>query len=334
MMAKKAGIIIIIMIVLGITLIITIPVFIISTNLSAYGKIDESIPFYYNASNSSLMESLNINVDVGEIDIKYINEPVDYCVKVEIDIEMGGLGLAGKTYLDYFNIVWQNTSSLINLTMELNASLNLIEVLSLIKKVSITIYLKADLICDIRVNVNIEGAVKITVLSFHSIGNIITNVTKGDIQYNFIYCILEGNITGIIQNTGDIKIKSYGVEYTQNSMWSLYTKNGDILIEIDQDKPTYANITGTITTRTGNYLFVYRDNNANVGAYFILHLHPDDYAINQKINEIVGFAYYVSAVNGTDVYHITSNDYPAQYNYNWIFNFPMGIYEELELQNF
>ncbi|MFX1495497.1 MAG: hypothetical protein ACFFBZ_14530 [Promethearchaeota archaeon] len=332
-MANKTGIVIIIIVVFGIALIISIPALIISTTLSPYGIIDESIPFYYNPGNSSFMESLNINADVGEIDVKYITEPVDYSAKVEMDIEMLGLGLAGKTYLDYFNILWQNTSGLVNLTVELKMGINYVEVLSLIKNVNIAVSLKSDVTCDINIIVNVEGGVKITVPSFHSIGNILTNIMKGDIQYDFIYCILEGNVTGIIQDTGDIKIKSYDVEYMQNSMWSIYTNNGDILIEIYQNKATNANITGIIATVTGNYLFVYRDHTADVGAYFILHVHPDDYAINQKITEIIGFAYIVLPVNDTDVYHITSDDYPSQYNYNWLFNFPFGIYEELELHN-
>jgi hypothetical protein len=190
-MPNKTGIVIIIIIVFGIALIISIPAFIISNTLLPYGIIDESIQFYYDPGNSSLMESLNINTDVGEIDIKYKTEPVDYTAKVEMDIEMLGLGLAGKTYLDYFNILWQNTSSLVILTVELKTAINPVEVLSLIKNVNITVFLKADVICDINVFVNIEGEVKITVPSFHSIGNILTNITKGDIQYDFVIFLLK-----------------------------------------------------------------------------------------------------------------------------------------------
>jgi hypothetical protein len=325
--------IIIIIVTLGIILIISIPILIISTNLSAYGTIDESIPFYYNASNSSLMESLSINVDLGEIDIKYIDEPVDYCSKVEIDIEMIGLGLEGKTYLDYFNINWQNTSGLVNLTIALREDVNHDDVLSLIKNVNIIVTLKADVICDVSIMIKNEGDVKITVPWLHSIGNVLTNLSRGNIQYNFFYCILKGNITGIIQDAGNIKVKSYDVKYTQNSIWSLYTNNGDNLIEISQNKAMDANITGIITTQTGNYQLIYTDNATDVGAYFILHVHPDDYGINQKITEIVGFEYIVSGVNNTDVYHITSDEYPAQYNYDLLFNFPIGIFKELELQN-
>jgi hypothetical protein len=83
-MANKAGKGIIIMIVFGMSLIISIPVFIISTTLSAYGKIIKSIPFYYKPSSSSFMKELNIVVDLGNIEIKYITEPVDYCIRIEI----------------------------------------------------------------------------------------------------------------------------------------------------------------------------------------------------------------------------------------------------------
>lgn len=332
-MAEKGINAIILITIFGIALIFSVPIFIISNSLSSYGIIEESIPFNYTPSNSSFLKMLSIDTDLGEIEIKFLSDPVDYSAKIDINIQMIGKGLAGKSYYDYFKIVWQNTSGLVNLTMELNAGINHVEVLSLIKNINIIVSLNADVICDISVIVNIEGDVKITVPFLHSIGNILTNVKKGNIQYDFIYCILKGNITGIIQDTGDIKIKSYNVEYTQNIMWSLYTNIGDIFIEIYQNKATNANVTGIIATVTGNYLFIYRDSTSDVGAYFILHVNPDDYAINQKINEIVGFKYYVSVVNGTDVYHITSDDYATHYNYIWVFNFPIGIFEDLELQN-
>ncbi|MFW9829557.1 MAG: hypothetical protein ACFFEY_18430, partial [Candidatus Thorarchaeota archaeon] len=240
----------------------------------------------------------------------------------------------GKSHIDYFDILWQNTSTIVNFTMELKKGIKQGDILSLIKNVDIIVALKADVLYDINTMVDIRGSSKATIPLGVSVGNIITNLMKGNIQYDFFYCILEGNISGIIQNTGDIKVRSYDVEYTQNCNWSLYTNDGDVYIEISQNKATNANVTGNITIITGNYLLTYRDNTAEVGAYFILHVHPDDYAINQKIAELIGFAYNVIAVNGTDVYHITSDDYPSLYNYHWMFNFPIGIYEELELHNY
>jgi len=321
------------MVILGFSLSIAFPIVIFSTVLTSYGRIDENIFFYCTQNNVSAIEELNLNIDAGNIQINYIDPLVDYAVKIDVNFEMIGSGLAGKSYSDYFNIVWENPSGCANFTMKINTGITQAEILSLIKNVNIIVTLNADVFCDISVNVNIKGDVKITVPWGISVGQIFTNVSKGDIQFDLFNCVVDGNLTGLIQKEGDLELKSYDVEYTQNSIWSLNINDGDIHIEIDQNKATNANITGIIQTHIGNYLLAYRDNTVDVGAYFILYVNPEDFAINQKITEIIGFEYYVSAVNGTDVYHITSDGYPAQYNYDLLFNFPIGSYEELELQN-
>jgi len=47
---------------------------------------------------------LNLNVDVGDIEIRYINPPVDYYAMVEVHIEMSGNNFAGKSYPDFFEV--------------------------------------------------------------------------------------------------------------------------------------------------------------------------------------------------------------------------------------
>jgi len=332
-MAKKIIIIVSILATLGFSLAIAFPIVIFSTVLKPYGEIDEKISFYCTQNNISAIDELNLNIDAGNIQINYIDPLIDYAMKIDVKVEMIGSGLAGKSYFDYFNIVWQNTSGSVNFTMRVKAGITQTEILSLIKNVIIIVTLNANVFCDISVNVNVQGDIKITVPWGISVGQIFANVSRGDIQFDFYNCIIDGNLTGLVQKESDLELKSYDVEFTQNSMWSLSTNTGDILIEIDQNKAMNANITGIIATHTGNYLLTYRDSTTEVGAYFILHVNPEDFGINQKITEIVGFEYYVSAVNGTDVYHITSDDYPTQYNYDLLFNFPIGTYEELELHN-
>ncbi|MFX1497305.1 MAG: hypothetical protein ACFFBH_07250 [Promethearchaeota archaeon] len=332
-MAYKAIKTVIILIIFCLSIIFSIPIVIISTALSSFGNIYKSIQFYYNPSTPTFSNGLNIDIDIGEVEIEYITDPVSYYAKIDISIEMNGQSLAGKSYLDYFNIAWQNTSSLLYFTMNLKTGIDKVKILSLIKSIDVNIALKADVIYDIDIRVSIKGGARISVPYGVSVGNIEANVSRGNIKYNFFYCLLEGNISAIINDRGDLEMKNYDIKYTQNSTWTLYTKKGNIHIEISQTKATNANIIGNITIITGNYRLTYIDNTDEVGAYFILYVHPDDYAINQKIAELVGFAYYVTTVNGTDVYHLTSDDYPAQYNYNLLFNFPIGMYEELELQN-
>lgn len=332
-MANKITLAISIIIIFGMSLIISIPIFIISTTLAPYGKIEESIPFYYKPSNSSFMKELNINTDIGEIEIGYIYEPVDYSARVELNLEMLGLGLAEKSYFDYFNIVWENNSSIVNFTMELKASIDHAKVLSIIKSVYIIVTLKADVFCDISVIVNIEGGVKITVPYFHSIGDILSNVTKGDINFYFSNCILEGEITGIVQETGNIKLETNNVEYKKNSLWTFTTDIGNIVIEINQHITMGANVTGTVVTHIGNYRLAYLDSKVDVGAHFILCPNPNDAQFQQQLTQIVGFEEPdLVVVDGIDIYTLNSNDYPALNNYNLSFSLPNGYYD-LDIQN-
>ncbi|MFW9827956.1 MAG: hypothetical protein ACFFEY_10205 [Candidatus Thorarchaeota archaeon] len=332
-MANKAITAIIIMLIICFSLIISTPMVIISTILSPYGRIVEKIPFSYKPTSPSIMDELNINVDLGDIEIKYITEPVDYCTKIDVKIEMVGPGLAEKSYYDYFNIVWENTSGRVNFTISLKAGINQAEVLSVVKNINITVALKANVICDINVFTFIQGSVDISVPWSFSVGKILVNVSKGNINYYFSDCIIEGTIIGIVQEVGNIELKMNDVEYEKNGLWTFSADIGNIVIEINQDKTTIANISGTIGTNIGNYGLAYLDNNVDVGAHFILWVNPDDITFHQRITEIVGFEEpNLDVVDGIDVYTIISNDYPALYNYNLSFSLPNGYYN-IDLQN-
>ncbi|MFX1346113.1 MAG: hypothetical protein ACFFBC_08060 [Promethearchaeota archaeon] len=332
-MAYKVIKVIIIMVVVCFSLIFSVPIVILSTILSPYGKIIKSIPFYYKPSNPSFMEELNINMDLGNIEIKYINEPVDYCAKLEMNIEMIGSNLAGKSCFDYFNIVWQNTSSIVNFTMDLKENIDQVEVLSLIESLNITVTLNANVICDISVILNIEGSAKITVPFGISVGNVLTNVSKGNIYYDLYYCIIEGEIIGIVKETGNIKLKTSEVEYMNDSLWAFTANIGNIIIEINQFKTMGANITGTVGTNIGNYRLIYLDNNVNVGAHFVLSANQNDVPFHQRLTEIVGFEEPIlDVVDGIDIYTLNSNEYPTLNNYNLSFSLPNGYYD-IDLQN-
>jgi len=329
-MANKAITAIIIMLIICFSLIISTPMVILSTILSPYGSISKEIPFYYKPSSPSIMDELNINTDLGNIEIKYITEPVDYCAKLELKIEMIGSGLAGKSYFDYFNIVWENSSGLVNFTMSLKAGINQVEILSLIKNVSITIILNANVICDISVHVNGQGGVKITVPWGISVENILINVSKGDIQFDFSNCIVDGNLMGLIQNEGDLELKSNNVQYHNNHTWFLNTQVGDILIQIFQYSDINGNISGTITHEQGNVKFQYQDDSINNGAYFKIYYYIDDYPLlNEIINQVVGFGSNHSEEQL--LFDLWSFDYPNQNNYNLLFNNSNGNFLELDL---
>ncbi len=329
-MANKATTAIITMLFICFSLIISTPMVILSTILSPYGRISKEIPFYYKPSSPSIMDELNINADLGNIDIKYITEPVDYIAKLKVKIEMIGSNLAGKSYFDYFNIIWENTSGRVNFTISLKEDISQIEILSLIKNVSITVILKANVLCDINVFINFQGDFKITVPWSISVGNILINVTKGDIQFNFSNCIVDGNLTGLILEEGDLEITSNNVQYLNNHTWYLNTKVGDILLYIFQYIDLNGNISGTITHEQGNIKFKYQDYSTNNGAFFKLYYYFDDYALlNEIINQVEGF----NSVHSEEelLFYLWSFDFPNKNNYDLLINNSNGHFLELDL---
>ncbi len=328
-MANKITLAITIIIIFGMILIISIPIFIISTTLAPYGIIEESIPFYYNPGNSSFMKELNINTDVGEVEIGYTYEPIDYSTKLELNLEMLGSGLAEKSYSDYFNIVWENASGFLNFTMKFKAGIDQSKTLSLISNVDIIVTLKAEVICDINVIVNVQGAVKIIVPWGISIGNIFTNVSKGDIQFGLSDCIVDGNITGFIQTEGDLELKLYNIQYIHNNTWSLNTRAGDIILEIIQYIDMNGNISGTITHEQGYISFIYQDDRINNGAYFTLYYYEDDLTLLNRIDQIVGFNSIHSDEQAT--FYLWCYDYPTKNNYNLLINNSNGLFQEFDL---
>lgn len=307
-MANKSIIAIFVIVFVGISLIVTIPILILSSGLSNYGMIDESLTYKYAPNNSSPIENLNINAEVGDIEIKFVNPPVDNLAMIEVNIEMVGQNVAGKSYLDYFIVEWENTSTSPTFIMELKSDVDQLEVLSLIKNVTIVVNLRADIIYDITATV-IRGNVDLIVPFGVSCNNMEINIsTKGNILFDVTNCFLEGNITGIT-NEGNIELKAYNVEYTRNSIWTLITELGDITIDIVQYKDLGANITGNATVFTeGNLYLYYKDNKPSVGARFILL--TKNWGVKDLFGDnTIGFERsYLSQGRG-NVY--TSYDFPA-----------------------
>ncbi|GAH16288.1 unnamed protein product, partial [marine sediment metagenome] len=199
--------------IIGFALIIATPIGVLTVTFSSYGSINESRSFEYLPDTPSAVERFVLNVDIGDIEIKYIDPPVDYFVRIDVDIEMAGPGLVGKSYSDYFNITAGDTSgSHIEFSMRLFSNVTKSEIDSLIKVISITVFLRKDIVFDVSANV-IEGDIALEVPRKVLVNNILFNLTYGDIIFNLYRCIIEGNVTGVVDN-GKIRLISYNTEYT------------------------------------------------------------------------------------------------------------------------
>ncbi|MFX1431522.1 MAG: hypothetical protein ACFFCY_15265, partial [Promethearchaeota archaeon] len=80
--------------------IVSIPSFVIFAEFSNFSRIDKSLTYTYSTTTPPIDQKLNLNIDVGIIDIKYTTQPVDYLIRIDVDIELAGPNLNGKSYLD------------------------------------------------------------------------------------------------------------------------------------------------------------------------------------------------------------------------------------------
>ena len=316
-MANKSIVSTFVMVLISFSLIFSIPIIFLSNTLSTYDIINESLHFEFTPDTPISIEKIFLNVDVGIIEIRYIEPPVDYHVKIDVNIEMRGANLAGKNHSHYFDIDWQTSGSSANLTMELLSDDWFDLSMWSMKNVSIVVTLRKDILFDITAKVN-KGDLELTVPWGVSINNLVLNVTEGDILYDFDHCLIEGNITGIISR-GNIKLNVTNVKYIRNSIWTLITEIGDIKIDTVQYVDLGANVTGKILISTeGDLHFFYKDNKPSVGAIFILlrkELTGGTSTIDLFGANTIGFETNFLPEGRGNVY--TSSDFPATNCYNF-----------------
>jgi len=82
------------------------------------GSIENSFNFSYEPSSPDPIEELTFNVDIGKILFTYNTTPTTSYAKIDVDIEVAGLYMEGKTYTDFFHPStewWDNTTGTFNL---------------------------------------------------------------------------------------------------------------------------------------------------------------------------------------------------------------------------
>ncbi len=320
-MMRKSILSIIIMIVFGFSMIVSIPMIFLSISFSPHYIIEHHKDYYYTnkSINPSVIKSLNINTDIGEIDIKYTYFPVDYYVKIEVDMELISQNIAGKSYLDYFNEpFWQNTSNSLMFTMELKTDAFdawFEPSYWISQKVNLIITINPNVLFNINTTIYEKGDVKLEVKGGINVNNVNINTKQGNILYDFIWCTIKGNITGFA-GSGDIKLKANNIKYTKNNIWTLINDEGLITFNIIQNRAMEANLTGFGKTNTGEIKIIYSDYSSNIGAKFTFHNYSGSWG--GIYNAWVGFPEDPqSFYDPPDVgYIFKSFDFPTKNNYN------------------
>ena len=300
--------------VIGFGLIIAIPISVLSSNFSSYDVINANPSYEYLPDDPSEIESLILNFDYGNVEIKYIDPPVDYYVKIELNIEMGGKGLEGRELEDYFNIVEGDlTSTPINFTMRLLPGISFAEAESIINNVSVIVSLRKGITFNISTSV-VHGNVDIVVPFNVRIGTLDVNILNGNILFDLYRCTLNGNIRGV-GNRSDIKLISYDVQLSRNSFWYFQNSEGLLEFDIDQSGEMGANVTiiGELETSNAVSQIYYDDSSSNVGLMVTLN----------NWNDWPPAQCYANGFNPESIdsppivyYKLTSYDFPARNYFN------------------
>ncbi|MFX1487987.1 MAG: hypothetical protein ACFFBI_02495 [Promethearchaeota archaeon] len=291
--------------------LIIIPTSIIYTKFVNLGRIDKTLTYKYSSETPPFKKDLNLITDVGIIDIKYTTQQVDYLVKIDVDIELAGPNLNGKSYLDVFDINWENSTSPLNFNLELIP--NMLAEFSNLQNfnVKIDVSLRADIVFDINAS-TVDGTIGLTNLMSITVSNLYLKVERGNINYDSTNCTIEGNITGIVNN-GDITLKSYNNQFTQNSKFTIKNVKGYVLIDIYQYEEMGANVTGTAITETGIIRINYKDVSSNVGARFVFY-NKNTFGPE---TETIWIGFNADILPSEDGLLLVSYDFPTKNNYNF-----------------
>ena len=302
------------MYIIGFGFIIATPIGVLWVNFSSYGVINQPLFFEYLPGNSSAVEELILDVDFGNIEINYVDPPVNYLAKIDVHIKMMGAGLAGKSYLDFFSInEGDTTGSPISFSMKRLSHINELDLNSLIKNISVIVSLRRDIIFNISTTV-INGKVNIDVPVNVRIGNLNVSINNGDILFDLKNCIMDGNITGI-GNQSNIELRAREVQYLRNSFWHIKNKEGTLKFDIDQSREMGANVTaiGEVETADAEIQVFYDDFSSDIGAIVTLN-HWDEFFPTHCYN--FGFDYDVVVSTPETGFRFTSFDFPTQDFYN------------------
>jgi len=229
---------------------------------ATWGEYEYVNSYYYKPSVPLSIENLNINAEIGKINIKYNTTPTDYYVQIDLDIKIVGGFVEGKSFSEFFHpIEWINTSSPVS--FELDAKTNPVFIFGLSHRIIIDVILRTDVIYDINafsstgaIDMNLPDNIIVDDISLGtSTGSIILNSAKNT---NF-----QGTL-GMETSTGSISLYAKQANFTHGLTVS--TSTGSLILNFSQciigDNLIGSVSTGSIAINSYNMLYT-KDSNWN-----------------------------------------------------------------------
>ncbi|MFX0032824.1 MAG: hypothetical protein ACFE8E_05520 [Candidatus Hodarchaeota archaeon] len=180
------------------------------------GTISNSFTFNYRNIPLSV-EDLNLNVDLGSLDIKYNTSNTPYIVKIDVDLTISGLFMTDRQYTDFFKSAtewWQNTTSPLIFDMELLPAVWFNPAFWFKSyNIKVSVVLRTDVVFDISAIAG-TGSIEMTIPDDISLKNITISSGTGSAFLNASNNVEIDGTVDINAGTGSIGLISSGANIT------------------------------------------------------------------------------------------------------------------------
>jgi DUF4097 and DUF4098 domain-containing protein YvlB len=222
------------------------------------GSIDDSFNFTYEPSSPDLVEALIFNVDIGSLHFKYNTSPTNLYADIDVEMEITGWYMEGKTYLDFFQLStgwWDNATATFNLQTIPDVWFNPSHWFKSYN-ISITVTLRTDVVYDLTALTSV-GDIEMEVPDEVPLNGISLTSSTGSINFKTL-----GNngFLGSVRlesSTGDIE--SYATKSNFSSGFQASTSTGDLTLNFTNCIMEYNLIatdsTGDVTFKSYNMLY-------------------------------------------------------------------------------
>jgi hypothetical protein len=153
------------------------------TGFVTAGSVKKSTTFYYDPSSPDPIESLGIYSDLGEVSVQYNSSNTPHYATIDVNIEIGGLFMQGKSYTDFFTAEsnwWNPTTAEFTLKVKPDIWFDPSYWFKLYN-VTINVLLRTDIVYDLTATSS-TGSVIMTTKSGVALNSTILDTSTGSVN--------------------------------------------------------------------------------------------------------------------------------------------------------
>lgn len=217
--------------------------------LSTWGELPYKNTYYYTPITPSTIERINVNSDIGSININYNKTPTDYYAKIDLDIRIKGMLVDGKSFQDFFYpIIWQNQSTQ-EISFILDAKASTWLTFSISQRVKINLTLRSDVIYDLNTQAS-TGSIRMDIPPNSILNNTILSTSTGSVSLNAAKNTKFLGDVEISTNTGSVALYANQINFTQSL--GAFTSTGSIRLNFSNSF-IGRHLVGTTSTGSINF---------------------------------------------------------------------------------